>query len=692
MVALAMGAGVLVLGVIAWLVLGRAEPAPSMADPPAPAEATTTAPAPQALAAQPDRSEVPAAPSLTAPQVAPQISAHEPTAPRHSAAAVAARVVEERVLLAGSAGSTRFRGAHRLSDGSILVCGGTDDLAWTASASRIQLPPADLPNQTGSVIGFVLHLSPDLASIRSVWHFPKGASGDICRIRSTEVPGTATGDLYLSGELAAYKTPKDDGYWIARLDGNAVDRAPSRPVWIVPVKAGKRDAGGDSYDGRSDYKERQPWDVGNDGRVIYTTGVPHDFGWAALECIDANGKPLRLARMPFQMTETGGSGVVLKAGRAGSLRSMTQEDFDLRQEDENGNPGRKGRYPDDYYFQGPLPNSKAPGYTGYRTSDKPTQRIGKIAIDRRDNHLYFGTSTQTKLPQGGLPDFEPAIIALDDQGALKWWARGYQEIERIGANANAKVDALNSPPDQYIDGVAIDYATNRLVVVARCHGNGVVNFWRSQQVKNREGREGFQKQFTGTNGNAHYSWLGRYTLDGGKITAASYLADLGDYLKPNKRYPAGHALAGWPDINDAWHNLQTTRVADVETDSYGRTLVIGIGKRSFTTVDAKIPNLIPTGGNDPAAAWCPFVRVYDTDLGGIAYSSIVRGPWAGGDPKHEIDLNAVLPLADGVLCVGTHTSNGGGSNLPTSGVPTWASGTAPGAVSGVLAILRVKGP
>ncbi|MFM2091972.1 MAG: hypothetical protein RLZZ127_2461, partial [Planctomycetota bacterium] len=231
-------------------------------------------------------------------------------------------------------------------------------------------------------------------------------------------------------------------------------------------------------------------------------------------------------------------------------------------------------------------------------------------------------------------------MAFDDQGRLLWWARGYREIERTGADKDKPADAINSPPDQYIDGVAIDYANDRLVVVGRCHGNGVINFWRSDEVKQRDGRVGFQKQFTGNHGNAHYSWIGRYTLDSGKIRASTYVGDLGDYLKPNKVFPAGHPLAGWPDPNSGWHDLQTTRLGDVAADAFGRVHVVGQGKRSWTTSDAKIPNLIPAGGGDPPAAWCPFVRVYDADLGGIAYGSLVRGARSvvrrpGSRPRHR---------------------------------------------------------
>lgn len=74
------------------------------------------------------------------------------------------------------------------------------------------------------------------------------------------------------------------------------------------------------------------------------------------------------------------------------------------------------------------------------------------------------------LPNGGLPDFEPAVIAMDSSGMLMWWSRLYHEITPLG-------DTVNSSPDQYVDALAIDYANDKLVVGARCHGNNVENFW-----------------------------------------------------------------------------------------------------------------------------------------------------------------------------------------------------------------------
>ncbi|MBK7084986.1 MAG: hypothetical protein IPH53_10085 [Flavobacteriales bacterium] len=123
--------------------------------------------------------------------------------------------------------------------------------------------------------------------------------------------------------------------------------------------------------------------------------------------------------------------------------------------------------------------------------------------------MYIGFNTKSVLP-GGEPDFEPAVMAMDADGALLWWSRLYHEVTPGG-------DTVNSSPDQYIDALAIDYsqppASGMLVVNARCHGNNVENLWEGSSIAANPGASGFQNQFTGTNGNIHISWLGKLKLE-----------------------------------------------------------------------------------------------------------------------------------------------------------------------------------
>lgn len=629
-----------------------------------------------------DRSSSP----TRAPNATPLVSgatslAMSPTVPA-AGEAVLPVAKDNAVFYVGGDGNEELLFVHLLSNGEILVAGHADDLSWLPNDTRrVELDPAGIDSQ-GQGVGFLLQLAPDLSTVRSVIHFPANTVGNIQRIRSTEVPGTATGVLYISGTRVV-ADPSRDGYFIARLRGNGVDQPISGIEWVRDISAPPRRASGSK--GSSHYREVQPWDVGNDGRVIYGVGAEYDFDWAAMEALDAAGNPLALPGWPKEGDK---SMIVLKAGRQGSLRSTTQQDFDFRTEDENGNPGRKGRFPDDYYFSGPLP-AKGPGYTGYRTSDKPTQRLGQIAIDRRNNHLYFGYSTQTRLP-GGNPDFEPAIVAMDDRGNIKWWARGYKEIERAPNDGGKNVDAINSPPDQYIDGVAIDYSANRLVVNARCHGNGVINYWAGNALKHSPNANGFQNRFTGSAGNIHIHWLGKYGLDDGRIYAATYVAEFADSSSADP-FPDGK-LAGWPNPNTKWPNVNTTRVGpDIAVDARGRVYLTGNGRRPFTTSDAYVSNLKPGQG---VSAWSDFVRVYQSDFRSLDYSSLLRGKWdpqTGKSDGHETRLRHVVPVQDGLLVVGTmkKSETSDAPDVQTRNVPAWGADNYRGPTSGIVGLLKI---
>lgn len=514
----------------------------------------------------------------------------------------------------------------------------------------------------------MLQLSPDLTTIKHVYFFPKGPISDVNRIRSTEVPGNPTGAVYLSGGFAVMP-----GYWIARLGANFVERTPTGPVWLKEIRAA------------GDHRTQPRWDLRNDGHVIYVSGTPYSHDWSGLGVLD--GSSGETGVMPDWPQEGGGPTLPLKAARKNSLRSATQADFDHRQEDENDNPGRKGKYPDDYYFQGP--ELGGPGYTGYRLGPNSTQRVGQIAIDRRSNYLYFGYSTQTKLP-GGLPDFEPAFVAMTDTGKLLWWARGYKEVERSGEKTGDSPDSLNSPPDQYVDSVGIDYANDRVVIAARCHGNGVINYWGADNIKRNKGRKGFQSRFTGTNGNIHISWIAKYGLLDGKIYAATYVAELAD---GSQGKPTGGLLRGWPDPNAGWMDVNTTRIHSMEVDYLGRPHILAIGRRPFTTRNALIENVPPGKG---VSAWSPFARVYDTKLTDLDYSTILRGHWdkkTGASTDDKAAVTSITPLDGGLLVTGTHTRGASGkvTELPTVNVPAWGSAKIPAHASTFIALLPTSG-
>jgi hypothetical protein len=447
--------------------------------------------------------------------------------------------------------------------------------------------------------------------------------------------------------------------------------------------------------------------VGGDGRVVYGEGAEYDFKWAQIQRLSPDGQPEVVENFTAHWSDAGEwdgtpassypggaplvrSAIVMKAGRRGSLRSATQADFDALLPDGNGRTDRKGSYPDDYYFSGPCSLTSdacagGPGYTGYKTSDKPTQRVGSIAVDRASGDFFIGYSTQSVLPDGN-PDFEPAVAAIDKTGKLKWWSRLYHErIEKDGGGFTE-----TSTPDQYVDFLAVDYATKALVVLARAHGNNVINFWSGDKVAKSPGAASFHNQFTGTSGNIHISWIGKLALSDGSLEAASWNAEFAEgaaglgapYDDPN--------LDGWPSHNAGWPDLNTTRAQSMAVDAEGRVYVVATGRRSVTTKTAyqKMPK--PSEGK---SGWNDYARVFAPDLSTLVYSSILRGPWDpamdGGDGN--VSLLGVEPVKGGVIAVGLHkldedTGAPAGVPIPTASVPGWC-GSEPLGESAILAHL-----
>lgn len=601
------------------------------------------------------------------------------------------------VSYAGGAGRERFNDVHRLSDGSYLVAGQAQDLNWLpAQVPRVALSAAGIDSASSGNIGFVLHLSGDLSTPLRVLHFPAGSVRDVFKIRSSEVPGAPTGILVISGSRDGAST---DGYYLARLNGNFVSAVPTGLSYAYNVRAG------------GDHKERQPWDLGGDGSVVHGVGQGFDTQWAAIEKLAPGGSRAVVEHWHAHWSAStewdgtpassypnaGGdpllySAIVMKANRRGSLRSTTTADYQLSGSDANGNPGRQGRFPDDYYHAGPCalsgtntcPNS-GPGYTGYRAVAARTQRVGAIAVDRRNNRLYVGYSTQSTLPNGN-PDFEPALVAMNADGSLLWWDRLYQET------------SANSSPDQYVDGLAIDYAQDRVVVLARTHGNNTYNLWRGNAITLNPAGSAFQNQFTGTNGNIHISWLGSYRLGDGRVAAASYLAE---YVEGSTNYGAAHPdplLGGWPNPNAGWPDVNTTRCGadagysgEIAIGADGAVAVICKGRRTLTSVDAHQQMPRPNQTPMPVGAWNHFVRVYTPDLGGLRYSSLIVGQWdAGGTGGDNTRLTGLTLAPEGVLVAGSQLADAGGAALgnpiPLAAVPAWGSST-PQSESAILARL-----
>lgn len=613
----------------------------------------------------------------------------------------------------GGAGNQQLRAVLELSDGTVLVGGHSDSLTWLPrNVAPTELADATIRGGRSGRRAFVLHLSHDLQKILHAVLLPDGAAVDVRRIRTTNRRHEPTGTLLISGMRQGDPSQKlKGGYFLARLDGNFVDRPPTRCEWVLNVSA------------ESSIAEDQPWDVGADGKVVYGEGGPHGYDWVAIKRLTADGRPDVVEDWRLHWYQSGDerrewfgspasacplgkvveSGIVLKVWGRGDFRSWTADDYTAKTSDGNGGV-KQGRWPFDAFFEGPFNPSdpknspRGRGYTGYGWPSTPCGNVGAIAIDRRDNHIYIGGNNKSTLPKG--PDFEPYVIAMTNTGRQKWWMRLYREVPP--ADGKSKLDdqdARLSTPDQYVDGLAIDDSSasgpGALVVLARCHGNNVINFWKGNEVRHAANPgTSFQPHFTGSNGNIHYGWLGRLTLDNGELLHATFIGEYADGAKVGKKTWDDPNLDGWPRFDSAWPDINTTRCRpQVAVDAAGNIAICGTGRRPITTKNA-LQKMPKPGEGD--SRWCDFVRIYNRELTTLRYSSVVAGEWDGKSKSSGsgVALQAAWPLRDAVLIVGHSTVDAktgelGASPLPLQNPPTWSTSQRAGE-DGVLGRLEIR--
>lgn len=585
------------------------------------------------------------------------------------------------VTYAGNSGKESFYDIAGLSNGHYLVSGYADDLNWVSSEVPIVVlgGTSGIHNALGTNrYAFLILFNHNLTQMLGVYTLPQGSAEDIRFIKLTNLHGDTTGDIYISGNTSD-TYDEDGGYFLGKLDNNFVDGMPTALLWTRNVWA---EAGPKDY---------HPWDVTRDGEVYYVSGHAHDYNWSAMYCRDQNGERKVVENWRTHWLTAGGewhgtpasssasevsfSGIVFKSTGRCDFRSWSEEDYDLMQEDGNGGM-KKGKWPVDILFSGPCnpdaPTANGPGYTGYSPeSCCPVWGASSVVIDRRNNHLYIGMNMKS---YGISPDFEPAVIAMDETGALLWWSRLYHEIIPAG-------DTMISVPDQYVDALAIDYSLpadqGMLVVGARSHGNNTENLWEGNAIAANANAHGFQNQFTGTNGDIHESWLGKLKLSDGTLMHSSYLAEMTD---GGGNYGTPHAdpnLDGWPDPNTGWADVNTTRLAKnaIRVSAQGDVCVAAVGRRTITTANAYQKMNKPWNGGH--SCWNHFIRVYENDLSIPLYSSLVVGQWdtltqEGGD---NVEIYGIFKTELGIIGVGKQKADDVGvalgNDIPVTNVPEW---------------------
>lgn len=662
----------------------------------------------------------------------------------------------DMVTYAGGAGKESFNDLIQISDGTYLVCGGADDLEWIkcekGKMSVIE-DIAGLNNSRGTNrYAFIMRLNHDLSQVLNVTYLPKGAAEEIRFMKTTNIPGQETGDLYISGNInhadIFSNNERPVKVFIAKLNNNFVKGVPTGFVWQHSFW---------SEDYVADY---HPWDVGSNGNVVLAEGQSHNADYGAILMLDSktgeycivprwrnhryifhrvmndskqrddfieadfwgypeeheydltiedayerdsnfniiydeNGEP-KVIDSGYKIGPILYSRIYTKWTGGADMRSWTQEDFDMWQPDENGSY-KKGKYPWDMMFSTPCnPNDIAGstkqneyGYTRYRTQGGAKAIFGtsSITIDRRNNDIYIGMNISSKLPDGNLPDFEPVVIAYSFDGEMKWWSRLYHETvggtpeyDKNGKLLNVKNYQTNtSTPDQYVDAIAVDYSSpiedGTIIVNARAHGNNIENLWEGNTIAVNPGANGFKNGFSGSGGDMHLGWLGRMKISNGQLLASTYVAEAANDAEFGSSILSDPNLDEWPNPNDGWLKLTTTRVVNntLHVSANGYPVIIATGRRTITTSNANQKMYKPGEGE---SSWNSFVRVYNHDLSLPLYSSLATGLFGtdgkGGD---NIILKNVWKTQKGVIAVGyTNTDKDGepsGNDINLSNIPEW---------------------
>ncbi|MBD3321757.1 MAG: hypothetical protein GF350_11735 [Chitinivibrionales bacterium] len=590
---------------------------------------------------------------------------------------MSAPLIAQSVFYSGTTGNERFYCSYQLSNGDILIGGKADNLDWVTAGTPIvelsvtcgdgqDIPEYDPLDAFQGKYAFVIQTSADLSSLKKVFHFPEGYGGAVRDIKATSVPGSETGDIFLSGLYTNASNSTPAQAWVGRLDNNFVNAAPTKMSWIwTQFRLGG---------GKKEERFMQNWDVGSDGKVVYFDYKrPSAGAWGAVYRLKTDGS---VRDTVPNWWDHGPYCVSLKPAN-GDLRSENQADFDLVTSHSGvGKAKKKGKYPHDYYFQGPGGiNDNGGGYTGYRSDGKAATTCA-IAIDRRNNRMYIGWNTPVA---NNTHDFEPNIMAMKPDGELIWYSHLYSGW--VDENDNNIVDdgeTQQSPPDHYVDGIAVDYSkplsSPDIITLARSHGNAPRNLWN--------GTNSFHNRFTGTNGNEHLCWIGRFKGNDGIFVNASWQAEY-DPWSGNFGAPYDDpVLDGWPDHNAGWADLKTTKSHSLTCDMDGNVYVIGNSRGPVTTSNAYIKAANPLNGG--AGCWTDFVRVFKEDLSTLAYSSMFATSCdtSSGNGGGNVKLHTVLPVPGGLITCGYHTLDDAGEvkggPLPVLSIPSWGTSTVEG--------------
>lgn len=416
--------------------------------------------------------------------------------------------------------------------------------------------------------------------------------------------------------------------------------------------------------------------------------------------------------------DSGSSRIPLKHTGTGAcklMRSMVQSEYEWQTVDENGHLRITGKYPYDFLFAYPyydtvnhpdnLRTMDGPGVLGHEPDEVAagvkmnTDKVNDIVIDRRNNHMYMGFSQAIKntneVEAGYMSDygpcsesamasmmmtFESQLVALNEQGEMKWWSRLHKDVPLDSSNAS-----------KFLDKMVLDYKHDRLLVLARQYHTDTVNLWQGNQIAANPAAEGFKNKFTGSNNRIQQSWIGKYHLDTLLLDAATYVAEYAADASLTAQPLTDENLDNWNDPNQGNPDLGNTVCHDIKVDAEGNVIVACTGERVITTANAYQRMLYPDRDelkDSLAPETNAFVRQYSPDLSHVLYSSLVTGEWdrQTAEGGNNTRINSVFPLDSTIIAVGY--DNGKGNQVSSYHPYDWGNYLSDGA-SGIYAELSL---
>ncbi|MGL5888591.1 MAG: hypothetical protein ACRC3B_01830, partial [Bacteroidia bacterium] len=132
---------------------------------------------------------------------------------------------------AGGSGNEVFNDVVQISNGNILVLGSAGSIGWVgAGVTQIQFPDPGITNNQGTgKYAFICEFDSTLQTMLRFYYLPAGVAEDFRFIKTTNIPGTPTGDVYISGTT---EDSNNGGYFIGRLNSNFVSSQPTGFSWV----------------------------------------------------------------------------------------------------------------------------------------------------------------------------------------------------------------------------------------------------------------------------------------------------------------------------------------------------------------------------------------------------------------------------------------------------------------------------